>query len=324
MPNIAEVKAIKEEDGKTQFSVVAVLKSMQVRVAKNSSEFLMLEFGDNSGTISSMCFDSTPSFGLLRDAQIGDVFEVRGVSDFYQGRFSPKIDSVRKLEPCEIQEALASLTAVSPFNPEQMRAEFEKLLDTISDLTLRDTVKFAIESTADKFFSSTAAIKMHHAYMFGLLEHSLRCTRMAVALAPLYPNVDYDLAVAGAALHDIGKVLEYTQGLATDKTRIGILQGHVVLGYRIVRRAGLKCGLNSDILERLEHIVLSHQGEPEWGAAVRAATPEAVFVSNIDNFDAKMGAIEAAIEADTSEFVDVPALRVKVLATKPNHDHKQE
>ena len=119
-------------------------------------------------------------------------------------------------------------------------------------------------------------------------------------------------------------MLEYTQGLATDKTRIGILQGHVVLGYRIVRRAGLKCGLNSDILERLEHIVLSHQGEPEWGAAVRAATPEAVFVSNIDNFDAKMGAIEAAIDADASEFVDVPALRVKVLATKPNHDHKQE
>ena len=81
-----------------------------------------------------------------------------------------------------------------------------------------------------------------------------------------------------------------------------------------MRKAGLKNGLSPDLQERLEHIILSHQGELEWGAAARAATPEAVFVSSIDNFDAKMGAIEAALaSAQGSEFVEVGALRAKIL-----------
>ncbi len=319
MQKISDLKNLKEEDGKLALNFIAVLRSLQVRTAKNSSEFLMLDLGDNSGSVSAMCFDGSQAFHSLREAQVGDVFEVRASSDFYQGRLSPKIDSVRRLEDCEIAESYASLAPVSPFDPEKMRQELEEFIGKISDDALRATVITALESTAGRFFTSTAAVKMHHAYMFGLLEHSLRCARMADALLDLYPDVDRDLAMAGTILHDVGKVLEYTQGLATDKTRIGILQGHVVLGYRIVRRAGLKSNLNADLLERLEHIILSHQGEPEWGAAVRAATPEAIFVSNIDNFDAKMGAMEAALAQGSGEFIDVPALRVKVLAQKPSH-----
>jgi len=319
MMKISDIKDFKEDEGKIPFDVVAVLKGIQVRTAKNGSEFLMLDFGDNSGSFSTMCFYGSQAFSILKDAQVGEVFEVSASTDFYQGRMSPKIDSVRKLEDVEIAELYASLAPVSPHDPEKMRAELETFIEAIEDENLRATVNYALESTAGDFFTSTAAVKMHHAYMFGLLEHSLRCARMASALAPLYPDIDKDLVLAGTILHDIGKVVEYSQGLAVDRTRTGILQGHVVLGYRIVRRAGLKCGLNTDLLERLEHIILSHQGEPEWGAAVRAATPEAVFVSNIDNFDAKMGAIEAAFAQDNSEFVDVPALRVKVLNAKVIH-----
>lgn len=318
MDKISTIKNIKESDGKVPFETLAVLKSLQVRTAKNASEFLMLDFGDNSGTFSAMCFEGPAAFDILRASQAGDVFEVRGIADFYQGRFSPKIDSVRKLGEDEISQRYASLAPVSPLDPDAMKTELDAIIASIVDDTLRTTVEFALAETSGQFYTSTAAVKMHHAYMFGLLEHSLRCARMAVALAPLYPEVDRDLAVAGAVLHDIGKVIEYSQGLAPDRTRAGILQGHVVLGYRLVRRAGLKNGLNPDLLERLEHIILSHQGEPEWGAAVRAATPEAVFVSNIDNFDAKMGAIAAAMGID-SEFVDVPALHVKLLTTKVQH-----
>lgn len=318
MDKISKIKNLKESDGKVPFETLAVLKSIQVRTAKNSSEFISVEFGDNSGAFSAMCFDSSPAFASLRDAQVGDVFDVCATADFFQGRLSPKIDSVRKLGEDEVKLAYEQLAPVSPCDPEEMRAELDGLINSITDETLRKCVNFALAETHGAFYTSTAAVKMHHAYTFGLLEHSLRCARMANALAPLYPEVDRDLALAGAVLHDIGKVIEYSQGLAPDRTRTGILQGHVVLGYRLVRRAGLKTGLNADLLERLEHIILSHQGEPEWGAAVRAATPEAVFVSNIDNFDAKMGAVAAAMSGE-SEFVDVPALRVKILTSKPEH-----
>jgi 3'-5' exoribonuclease len=112
---------------------------------------------------------------------------------------------------------------------------------------------------------------------------------------PLYPEVDADLALAGILLHDTGKTIEYEGTLATRRSRRGLLQGHVVLGYQLARKHGIKARLDADRLERLEHIILSHQGEPEWGAAVYAATPEAVFVSMVDNLDARLGMVQRAL-----------------------------
>ncbi len=317
---VSDLKNFQESDGKQPFAITVLLKANQTRTAKNGSEFLMLDFGDNSGSFSAMCFEGSQSFQALRDAPVSSVFEITGVADFYQGRFSPKVETAHRLSDEEIDAIAETLAEVSPLNPDEMRAELELIIAQISDETLRNTVNMAIADTDGKFFKSTAAVKMHHAYIYGLLEHTLKAARMAVALLPLYPFIDKDLALAGCILHDIGKVIEYSQGLASDRTRSGILHGHVVLGYRMVRRAGLKCGLNPDILERLEHIILSHQGEPEWGAAARAATPEAVFVSTIDNFDAKMGAVEASLRsAGDAEFVEVGALRVKLLTPKPQY-----
>jgi len=318
---ISEVKNFKESDGRQPFSAIVLLRSVSARTAKNGSEFLMLEFGDNTGTITTMCFEGSAIFNLLKNAPIGSGFEIDALSDFYLGRQSPKLENARMLSEDELEVVSANLAPVSPYDPVEMRKELEAFIESIGDEYLKATVKRAISDVGDVYFKSTAAVKMHHAYVYGLLEHSLKMTRVADALVQFYPLVDRDLAVAGCILHDIGKVEEYTQGLVPDRTRIGILQGHVVLGYRIVRKAGIISGLNSDLQERLEHIILSHQGELEWGAAARAATPEAIFVSSIDNFDAKMGAVEAAIaNAEGAEFVEVAALRSKVLSTKAIHD----
>jgi 3'-5' exoribonuclease len=143
--------------------------------------------------------------------------------------------------------------------------------------------------------------------------------RACKALLPLYPEVDPDLAMAGILLHDTGKAIEYEGTLATKRSRRGILQGHVVLGYQLARKAGIKAKLDNDRLERLEHIILSHQGEPEWGAAVYAATPEAVFVSMIDNLDAKMGMVQRALRqaGEGDEFSErLPGLSSALLTRK--------
>ena len=126
--------------------------------------------------------------------------------------------------------------------------------------------------------------------------------------------------MAGVLLHDIGKIIEYEGTLAIQRSRKGILQGHVVLGYQLVRKAGLKAKLDAERLERLEHIILSHQGEMEWGAAALAATPEAVFVSLIDNLDAKMGMVQRALRlaAEGEEFSErIPGLNAPLLLRKP-------
>jgi 3'-5' exoribonuclease len=180
-------------------------------------------------------------------------------------------------------------------------------------------VRSVIEEISDSFLSSPAAISMHHAYRHGLLEHTVHMARACKALFPLYPEVDHSLAMAGILLHDTGKTIEYEGALATRRSRKGILQGHVVLGYQLVRKAGLKAKLDPDRLERLEHIILSHQGEPEWGAAVYAATPEAVFVSMIDNLDAKMGMVQHALRQGQAgeEFSEkLPGLNTPLLIGK--------
>jgi 3'-5' exoribonuclease len=176
------------------------------------------------------------------------------------------------------------------------------------------------DEISEQFRTAPAAVAMHHAYRHGLLEHTVHMARAARALLPLYPEIDADLALAGVLVHDTGKVIEYQGDLVTSRSRKGILEGHVVLGYQLVRKAGLKAKLNADLLERLEHIVLSHQGELEWGAAVIAATPEAVFVAKVDDLDAKMGMVQKLLRqaGENDEFSDKHlGLNAQLLLRKP-------
>ncbi len=318
---ISEIKSVRVGEN-LKFSANAILKSLQKRTAKNGSEFIVAEFADKSASMTVMCFGDTLAFSVLAQSNSGDVFKLTGQADFYNGKFSPKLDSLTKLTDEEIKSVQEELIESSELPSDFMKAELFEIIERIPNDKIKDTVKFALEDAGAVFYTSTAAVKMHHAYQNGLLEHTLNLAKLAEKLLPMYPFVNPSLALAGAILHDIGKTLEYTQGLATEKTRAGILQGHVVLGYRIVRKAAIKCKLNDDLTERLEHIILSHQGELEWGAAAIAATPEAVFVSMLDYLDARMGAVAAALKTSgDAEFSDlVPALQSKILLTKPADD----
>ncbi|MFA5263381.1 MAG: HD domain-containing protein, partial [Opitutaceae bacterium] len=214
---------------------------------------------------------------------------------------------------------IENLVEVAPENPDDLWQELQRHIDAIPHDELRLTVRSVFEEIHANFLSSAAAISMHHAYRHGLLEHTVHMARACKALLPLYPEVDHSLAMAGILLHDAGKTIEYEGALATRRSRKGILQGHVVLGYQLARKAGLKAKLDPDRLERLEHIILSHQGEPEWGAAVYAATPEAVFVSMIDNLDAKMGMVQRALRQGQAgeEFSEkLPGLNAPLLIGK--------
>ncbi len=313
---ISSTKNFKDGD-RNSFSFHAVLKNVAVRQAKNGADFLVVDFADNSGFLSVTIFSDGSTYDDILESKIGTVFQVYATASFYQGKFSPRIDSVKKLSEEEAQKMLPELAEVSPENPEKMRQELAEIINEISEEPIKNTVLAALEEIGEDFYTSAAAVKMHHAYVYGLLEHSLKVARLVKNLAPLYPFIDKNMALAGAILHDVGKVWEYSQTLAVDRTRIGILQGHVVLGYRIVRKAAIKSKLDADSAERLEHIILSHQGELQWGAAVIAATPEAILVSLADNLDAKMGSCLSAISSASAEFTDfVPALQTKLLAEK--------
>ncbi len=317
---VRELKNLENAAGRV-FSSVLLLRKVTSKTASNGNVFLSIEFGDRSGTFFATLFSDHPSFETLRGLSEGAAVRIDARHDTYQGKFSPKLIKVTVLTEAELAAPgmMENLIEVPPEDPGKLWAEFNTYIDSIIHPELRQTVRNVFDEIGDAFRQAPAAVAMHHAYRHGLLEHTTHMARAATALFPVYPEVDRSLAMAGILLHDTGKTIEYEGTLTTRRSRRGILQGHVVLGYQIVRKAGLKAKLDQERLERLEHIVLSHQGEPEWGAAVYAATPEAVFVSMVDNLDAKMGMVQRALRqaGASDEFSErLPGLSSQLLLKK--------
>lgn len=319
--SVRQIKAL-PRDGGDNFAGVLLVKRVSGKTAKNGNPFLNVELGDKSGAFGMNVFSDSPAYDLFNGMKEGGIVRIEARIDYYQDRLSPKLlrAEVITLEQLSGSPLLANLVETAPEDADLLWNEFQQHIAAITHVELRATVQSLFDEIGEQFRIAPAAVSMHHAYRHGLLEHTVHMARAARALLPLYPEVDADLALAGVLVHDTGKVIEYQGELVTNKSRKGILQGHVVLGYQLVRKAGIKSKLNSDLLERLEHIVLSHQGELEWGAAVIAATPEAVFVAKVDDLDAKMGMVQRLLRqaGETDAFSDKHmGLNSPLLLTKP-------
>ena len=325
LSTVRDLKALEHsagQQGGRPFAAVLLVRKVTAKTAKNDNPYLAVELGDKTGSFPFTCFSDTPLFDFFKNLPESSVVRVEGKTDSYQGRFSPRITRAEPLAADELAAPglVENLVEVAPEDPAKLWEEMLGFMQEVRHPELYKTVQTIFDEIDVSFKAAPAAIAMHHAYRHGLLEHTVHMARAARALLPLYPEVDADLAMAGVLLHDIGKVIEYEGTLATQRSRKGILQGHVVLGYQLVRKAGLKAKLDAERLERLEHIILSHQGELEYGAAVMAATPEAVFVSMIDNLDARMGMVQRALRqaAEGDEFSErLPGLNAPLLTKKP-------
>ena len=318
---VREIKALDPKGGDT-FTSVLLIRRLAERPTKTGNHFLAVDLGDKTGSFNLNVFGDNPAFEFFKSLREGAVVRVEAKVDYYQGRLSPKLLRAEEIPPDQLANSplMANLVETAPEDADALWTEFQGHIAAIGHTELRATVQALIDEIGEQFRTAPAAVSMHHAYRHGLLEHTCHMARAARALLPLYPEVDADLALAGVLVHDTGKVIEYQGDLVASKSRKGILQGHVVLGYQLVRKAGLKAKLNPDLLERLEHIVLSHQGELEWGAAVIAATPEAVFVAKIDDLDAKMGMVQKLLRqaGENDEFSDRHlGLNAQLLLKKP-------
>lgn len=295
--SIAEIKQ-SSESKTTEFGITVILRNLNIKLTRNGKKFIIIEIGDRSGSIIFNCFDSDYYFNQFLSLKIGSIVTIEGQANHHQNHLNLRVSSIDIPSKNEIERGslVNYLTESLLKNVDLLWNECILIIEGLNHFELKSTIKKTIEEVGDAFLTNPAAISMHHAYRHGLLDHTVSMAKAANALLPLYPEVNFNLAITGVILHDIGKGVEYRSGYHTKKTSIGILQGHVILGYRIVRKSAIQSNLPIRLINELEHIILSHQGEIGWGAAVTASTPEAVFVSMVDNLDAKMNMVRCAVK----------------------------
>lgn len=268
------------------------LRSRDIRSARTGDAYLALELSDCSGAIPAVMFRPSPADEAL---PVGTVVRVRGTVTTYRGVRRVSVESLRPVEAFEPRDFLPSGVR----DREEMLAELRVLVKRVRDPRLRAVVRavFGAPGFIDRFVACPGGTGRHHAYIGGLLEHTIAVATLCESLAASYGTVDHDLLVAAALLHDVGKTEELSFDTGFDYTDAGRLVGHVVLGERIVSRAidGLSRPLPDDVALRLRHAVLAHHGEREWGAPCQPCSLEALLLHHADNLDAQAAAFLEAV-----------------------------
>ena len=254
---------------------------------------------------------------------------VAGHTQEYNGQVQIIIEQIRPMEVG--QEELSHLLPSTDRDIEDMFQEVHRLMNTLEHPAMRALadVYFNDDELMAGFKQAPAAISLHHAWIGGLLEHTLQVLQLADRMLPLYSQLNRDLVLMGLFLHDLAKTAELNWDKGFEYTTDGNLVGHVVRGAiwlqfkaaYAAKQSGHK--LPSDALRSLQHIIISSHGRPEFGAARMPSTPEAVFVAHLDNLDAKTAMSLSAARSDragdvNAEFTDkVWALETRLYRPDP-------
>lgn len=287
---------------------VKIIQPALVRVQKigNSSNGGVFARGlleDNSGRIPFICFEA----GLvdkLRQMEGAEAFMVSGAVDI--NKFSNDMALqvvVQKFDNLLPEDDITNLQPKGNFNEKEYITRLQNLIKTVRNPGLRALLETIFSGAVyDKFIMNPAGMRMHHAYIGGLLQHSVDVAGIAIALAEQIGNVDKDLVVAGALLHDVGKLREISSQIGFPYTNEGRLLGHIAMSVMMVQEAAAKLKLPQARLEQLQHILLSHHGDNEKGSPVVCATKEAFIVHYADEIDAIMNQFETYDDKSPWEF----------------------
>lgn len=266
-----------------------LLRLQKVGNSSNGGVFARGTAEDNSGKIQFIAFEKD-IVNRLRELDGPKAFIVSGPVDIvkYSSTLALQV-VIQKLDNIMPEDDISNLVPTGAFDLDLYRKKLENLINGVKTPTLRTLLKKIFSGKFyDDFCKNPAGTKLHHAYLGGLLQHSVDVTELAVSMADTIGNADKDLVTAGALLHDIGKVREISAGMGFPYTTEGRLMGHITMSALMVREAALELKLPVSSLNQLEHVILSHHGDQEKGSPVACATKEAFIVHYADEIDAVM------------------------------------
>lgn len=285
-PNVCDI--LKDQ----RFEGFLLVRSAVQRVGGNGAKYLDMNLGDRTGEINAKVWD-----GNVVPPAAGTVVKVRGGTLEYNGRLQLRVERIRDALPSDGVE-MALLTPCAPEPVEQMLGELIATAEGFSSVPLKAITLNLLKRFDEKLRYYPAAQCIHHAELGGLLHHTTGMLRTAKLITQAYPFLDKDLLYAGVILHDLCKTEEMDSnqmGVVRDYSREGLLLGHLVLGVTRIQEAANELGLTGEPVLLLQHMMLSHHGEAEYGSPRKPMFPEAEVLHWIDLLDARMNEMQAAV-----------------------------
>lgn len=291
---------------------------------KAGKPYLALTLMDRSGEIEARLWDNADRFD--DQAAVGNIIAVQGTAKSFRDQLQLTINSLRRVDAGSVSPT--DFMPASKYDVSEMRAELLKLIDGITDAELQALLLAVFQGPLlEQFVTAPAAKRMHHAYLGGLIEHTLSVTGLAAKISDHYPELDRDLLLTGALLHDIGKTREFSyKTVPFEYTSPGRLIGHLVIGSEMVRQeAAAVPNLAPERLDQLVHLILSHHGRHEFGSPCLPMTMEAILLHHLDNMDAKMnyiGRLSEQVEEDEYQWSDYQPLMERFLLLRGQDGEK--
>jgi len=261
----------------------------------DGQRFLKLELGDRTGRIEGVVWDNLDQ--IYDQAQTGEIVKIKGWVTTYKEMPQLKVEKLRRAREEEVD--LSDFLPASEKDLGSLYREFEKVVSTIRNPHLRKLLGLLLEDSSlmEGFKKAPGGKLWHHAYLGGLLTHTLKVVEICEKMASMYELVNRDLLITGALVHDIGKINAFSTRGFFDYTDEGRLVGHIVSGDELIHTKIEKIeGFPVELALQLKHLILSHQGQLEFASPVVPKTLEAIILHYADEMDAKVDAFSHIIK----------------------------
>ena len=272
-----------------------VVVSKQVKPKKSGEPYLALTVGDRSGQLEAKMWDNVED--AIDAFEQEDFVKVKGLINKYKNRFQLTIHKLRRLAESEID--FADYLPKTSKDIGELWQALAGFVATFQDPHLKTLVEAFMSDPviAEAYRNAPAAKTLHHAYIGGLLDHVVSLCRSCDLVCRNYPQINRDLLLAGAFLHDIGKIHELTYNRAFSYTTRGQLLGHMVIELEMLQsKIAQVAGFPAELKTLVEHLIISHHGQYEFGSPKLPMFPEAIMLHYLDDLDSKMEAVRAHFE----------------------------
>lgn len=312
MPDKTFIANLKPDQAVTE---VFWVRSKEVRTNKNGKQYLSLQLADRTGQLPAFMWNNfTEALNLFEP---DDFVEIKGVTQQFNNHLQLNVHKLRKTDRAAVE--MSDYIAAAAADPEETFAALCAQVEKIEDVFLKILLKsiFLDEEIAWRFKRAPAAKSLHHAYLGGLMEHTLSLVEMCRMAAERYGRLNGDLLVAGALLHDLGKIYELDYQGPFCYTNEGKLLGHIAIGLDVVsRKVRAVPNFPDETRLQLLHLLVSHHGQLEYGSPKEPYTLEAVVLNYLDTLDSRVGAFEQAASNCSADWTATSALFDRPLYVK--------